>query len=55
MEEVIKAYLKNVHSALWGSKHILNDRGGEFNNKQSTWLAAELEFIKVYFFSYPYW
>ena len=32
------------------ANYILSDRGGEFTSKQFTWLAEELQFIKVYIF-----
>ena len=29
-------------------KYILSEKGGEFTSQQFTWLAEELEFIKLY-------
>ena len=51
-EEVSKAYLTDVYSTFWGSKHILSDRGGEVTSKQLTWSANKLGFIKVFFLPY---
>ena len=47
-EDIINVYLKHVYSTFGGSKYSLSDRGGEFTNKQFTWLAKELRFTKVY-------
>ena len=47
-EEVIKVYLTGIYSTFGGRKYILNDRGSELTSKQFTFLANELDFIKVY-------
>ena len=47
-EEIIKTYLKDMCSKFECSEYILSDKGGEFTRKQFTWLAQELQFIKVY-------
>ena len=48
MEDVIKAYLKDVYSTFRGSKYITSERGSEFTSIQFKWLSQELGFIKVY-------